>query len=70
MLVLICSHDVTPCPVELQQWREVDQAFTPGNLGIDAAGVLYVCSWGVGVVLLLFSLGYGVGAALKAIRLL
>lgn len=58
MRLLTCSQDVSPCPPEAQQWLTVDEAFTPGSLGIDAESVLYVASWGVGVVLLLWSLGY------------
>lgn len=69
MKLLTCSVEVDPCPPESQQWLTVDQAFDPAALGIDAASVLAVASWGVGVVLFLWSLGYGIGAALKLIRM-
>lgn len=69
MRVLTCSVVVDPCPSESQQWMTVDQAFDPAALGITAASVLAVAGWGVGVVLFLWSLGYGIGAALKVIRM-
>jgi len=71
MRVLLCTGDLVEgaCPHAQQSWVEVNAAFTPGDLGITAAGVTEVAGWGVGVVLLLWSLGYGVGAALKMIRL-
>ena len=37
-------------------------------LGIDAATILYVWSWGFGSVLLSWSLGYAVGVAVDTIR--
>lgn len=69
MKVLTCSVLVDPCPPESQQWLTVDQAFDPAALGITSASVLSVAGWGVGVVLFLWSLGYGIGAALKLIRI-
>lgn len=69
MNVLTCSVSVVPCPPESQQWLTVDQAFDPASLGITPESVLAVAGWGVGVVLFLWSLGYGIGAALKVIRM-
>jgi hypothetical protein len=36
--------------------------------GVDASTVAYVTSWGFGVVIFFWSLGYGIGAVLKLIR--
>jgi hypothetical protein len=41
---------------------------TFADLGITAADITYVWSWGVGVVLLLWSLGFGVGVVLRVLR--
>lgn len=38
-------------------------------LGIDAATVLYVWSWGFGAVIFFWSLGFAAGAAIRAIRM-
>lgn len=37
-------------------------------LGIDAAAILYVWSWGFGSVVFAWFLGFGIGAAKTAIR--
>ena len=68
--ILLCNEQPVEgqCPAGSQAWVGVNEAFTPGDLGIDAAGVLSVASWGVGVVLLLWSLGYGVASAVRVIR--
>jgi len=39
-------------------------------LGIDSAQILLVWSWGFGSVVFFHFLGYALGAALKAIRML
>lgn len=38
-------------------------------LGIDAPTVLYVWSWGFGVILFFWSIGFAAGAAIRAIRM-
>jgi hypothetical protein len=69
MKVLVCSVDATPCPPESQTWLSVDEAFTPGALGVDSSTVLEVFSFGFGAVVFFWFLGYGIGAALKVIRM-
>ncbi len=71
MRVLLCTGDLVEgaCPPASQSWVAVNDAFTPGDLGITAAGIAEVAGWGVGVVLLLWGLGYSLGAVLKTIRL-
>jgi len=39
-------------------------------LGIDAAQIFFVWSWGFGSVVFFHFLGYALGAALKVIRML
>lgn len=68
MQVLVCNSDVSPCPAEHQQWVAVDQAFTPGALGVTSAGVEAVYLWGFGAVMFAWALGYSLGAALRVIR--
>lgn len=38
------------------------------QLGFTPEEILYVTSWGVGVVIFLWSLGFAIGAAVRAIR--
>lgn len=48
------------------------QEFTPADfavMGIDAPTVLYVWSWGFGVILFFWSIGFAAGAAIRAIRM-
>lgn len=67
--VLICTVEQSPCPAEFQQWIAVDQAFQPADLGINAGSIAEVFGWGFAAVLMLFFLGYGIGAGLKVIRM-
>lgn len=69
MQVLICNSEQSPCPPDAQQWIAVDQAFTPGALGIDAKGVETVYLWAFGVVIFAWLCGYVIGVALKVVRL-
>lgn len=71
MVGLRTSGAPSPCTgLVLMDQAEYDalRLFTPQELGIDAAGILYVASWGIGVVLLLWSLGYAVGVGTRVIR--
>lgn len=56
------------CPSGSEAWVSVPDALPFEDLGIDAAGIAYVYAWGVGAVLSLWALGYGVRAALEVIR--
>jgi len=40
------------------------------EIGITSVDILYVYTWGFGVVFLSFSIGYSIGIALKMIKLL
>lgn len=66
--VLVCSVDATPCPAASQQWATLAEVVDPASLGIAAADILYVYTWGVGAVLSMWALGYAVGAAITALR--
>jgi hypothetical protein len=68
MQVLVCSIDQSPCPAEFQQWVAIDQAFTPGALGIDAKGIESVYLWGFGAVMAAFLMGYTLACVLRVIR--
>lgn len=67
-MILVCSTDVAPCPVEDQVWVTFDVAFSPDALGIDAATVTYVLGWGCGVILFMWLLGYGAKLAIDVIN--
>lgn len=65
--VLACSVAATPCPVESQTWVALSDTVDWTALGVTAADILYVFSWGSGSVLALWAIGYAVGAACSAI---
>lgn len=66
--VLICSSDLNPCPPGHETWVAVHEVYDFEQLGITAPEVLYVLSWGLGFILFMWSLGYGIGVAVKLIR--
>jgi len=67
--LLVCSSEQTQCPPEAQAWVAVNEiAASPADLGITAQGITEAFGWGFGAVFFLWSLGYGLGAALKVIR--
>ena len=68
MLALVCSVDITPCPAASQVWIPYSVVPDFAQLGITPAEVLQVFGWGVGSVLLFWSLGYSVGAVMTSIR--
>lgn len=55
--------DATTCPYLLHTFGDFDAA----ALGVTAGSILYVYSWGVAAVLLMWGLGVAVGAALRVI---
>lgn len=69
MLLLSCTTNNPPCPLLDQVW--VDSATVVTNLadvGITPPQILYVITWGFGLVLLGWLLGYGLGLALGLIK--
>ena len=68
MRFLVCTVDADPCPAgnvaSLPFLETVD--FT--SMGITSETLLYVYSWGFGVVLLGFLLGFGVAVAVAMVR--
>lgn len=66
--LLVCAVDAVPCPPDSQQWVTAQEAFPVADLGFTPEAVTQVVGWGVGVVVLLWSIGYGVGVAVKVIR--
>jgi hypothetical protein len=68
MRLLACVTDVIPCPVSDQAWIAASETFTLVDLGINSVAILQVFSWGFGVVLLGWLLGYACGVAVSIIR--
>lgn len=56
---MICPPS-SPCSFTIQAEREFA---TPEELGVTSAGIGYAFAWGLGTVLLLWALGYAIGAA-------
>lgn len=64
--ILSCDElDPVNCGTAAVQWMDY-YAFDP--LGITPTDVLYVFSWGFGVILAFWALGYGAGCMISAIR--
>ena len=65
---LTCSSDATPCPPADQLWSTTAEILDPAQFGVTAVEILKVLTWGFGVVMFGFLLGYALGVALKLIR--
>lgn len=68
MLILSCSSNVAPCPSGSEVWVSTTDAATLADIGITSDQIFSVMTWGFGVVLLGFILGWGLGLALGLIR--
>ncbi|MBI2750978.1 MAG: hypothetical protein HYX43_17060 [Burkholderiales bacterium] len=68
MRVLVCTVDFDPCPPGNVSSIALNEAVDFAALGITPDQILYVCSWGVGVVLSLWAIGYAVGAGVAMIK--
>ena len=68
MRFLVCISEATPCPPADQQWSTTAEILDPAQFGITPIEILKVASWGFGVVLLGFLLGYSIGLALGLIK--
>lgn len=68
MLFLVCNVETTPCPPEAQAWVSLSDPALLADLGITSGQILYVLTWGFGVVLLGFLLGWVLGIAVGLIR--
>lgn len=64
--IMSCNElDPVNCNSAAVQWIDY-YAFDP--LGITPADVFYVFTWGMGAILLFWSIGYAAGVAIAAIR--
>lgn len=68
MRFLICTEDVSPCPLVSQAWISLSEVLNPALLGITPALALKYWAWGFGSVLLMWGLGYGIGIATGMIK--
>ena len=68
MLLVVCTVVETPCQPANQSTALLDEVLAPSVLGITPESIAHVYSWGFGVVLLAFLLGYVAGVALGLIR--
>lgn len=67
MLLLSCKTNFSPCPVGDQLWLESSAISSAADIGITHEQILYVISWGFGVVLTGYLIGYVLGLALGLI---
>lgn len=68
MLFLTCTVDTSPCPADSQVWASPVDVMDLTQLGITPETMLYVISWGFGVVIAGWLIGYVVGVGLEMIR--
>lgn len=68
MLILSCLSNVAPCPPGSEVWVSTTDTATLADIGITSDQIFAVMTWGFGVVLLGFILGWGLGLALGLIR--
>lgn len=68
MLLSACTTNTNPCPVLNQYWIDSSLIVSASDIGITADQILQVITWGFGVVLLGWVLGYGLGLGLGMIR--
>lgn len=68
MNIVTCISEINPCPPADQRLLSLVDALDPVSLGVDAATILYVFSWGAATVLTFWSIGYGAAIAIKAIQ--
>lgn len=68
MRFLTCSSDATPCPPEAQAWTATAEILDPSQFGITPTEIAKVATWGFGVVILGFFLGYQLGCYLGIIK--
>ncbi|WP_411878216.1 hypothetical protein [Polaromonas sp. YR568] len=68
MRFLICTVDLEPCPPQNLSSLSLAEALDPALLGITPQGILKTYSWGLGAVLMMWLIGYGIGLATGLIR--
>ena len=68
MRFLICTEDLSPCPPDKVSSLSLAEMLDPGLLGITPQGVLKTYTAGLGAVLMLWAIGYGIGIATGLIR--
>lgn len=68
MKILACSQDIDPCPVAAQVWIDASSMIDFGALGITVESVLRVTSWGFGVVIAAWAIGYAAGCAIRMVN--
>lgn len=68
MKLLACVENIDPCPTSLQVWIDASSMIDFGSLGINAESILRVTSWGFGVVLSAWAIGYAAGCIRRMIN--
>jgi len=68
MRFLICTEDLNPCPPDKVSSLSLAETLDPALLGITPQGVLKAYAWGLGAVLTMWLIGYGIGLATGLIR--
>lgn len=68
MKLLACAENIDPCPVSAQVWIDASSMIDYGALGINAESIFRVTSWGFGVVLFSWAIGFAVGCAVRMVN--
>lgn len=68
MKILACAENIDPCPIAKQVWIDASTMIDFGALGINAESIVRVTSWGFGVVLAAWAIGYAAGAVKRMVN--
>lgn len=68
MLLLACTSQTAPCPLADQYWLDSSLIVSASDIGITSDQILQVLTWGFGVVLLGWMLGYALGVGVGMIK--
>lgn len=68
MKLLACAENVDPCPVSSQVWVDASSMIDFGALGINAESIFRVTSWGFGVVIAAWAIGYAAGCVIRMVN--
>lgn len=68
MKLLACAENIDPCPVASQVWIDASSMIDFGALGINAESIFRVTSWGFGVVIAAWAIGYAAGCVIRMVN--
>lgn len=68
MNILVCTVNEDPCPTSSQVWIDIASTIDYSLLGITPAAILKAMAFGMGFILLCWSIGFAAGAVVKILN--